>query len=292
MTQNRQTEPTLRELMTPVPHAVTADSTVAEARSRMRALGIRHLPVMHEGCVVGVLDEQTLVALCEHGSADPHALAVGDVLDREAWLLVGPEMPVTAVLQSMMERRVDCAAVVEQGELTGILTAQDLMPVLAEVLFTGAPRPSQPPRPSAVRTRILAEHSVLRALYGTIEGSARAVLEDEPDATGPLREDCRELCNILLRHIELENTVLAPALHELDAFGPVRAQQLIAEHERQRSVLTAMLVSIDEGRDRELAGDVLRLLGELRIDMAYEEETLLHPGLLRDDPVMPDTEAG
>lgn len=292
MTQERQTEPTLRELMTPVPHSVTADSSVAEARSRMRALGIRHLPVLHDGRLVGVLGEQTLVALCEHGSADPHALAVGDVLDDHAWVLVGPEVSVAAVLQSMMERRADCAAVVENGELTGILTAQDLMPVLAKVLFTGAPRPSQPPRPSAVRARILAEHTVLRALYAAVDQHARAVLEGEAGATDALRDRGRELCSTLLRHIELENTVLAPALHDLDAFGPVRAQQLLAEHERQRSVLTAMLVAIEEGRDRELAGNMLDLLSELRIDMAHEEQALLNPGLLRDDPVTPDIEAG
>ena len=93
-------------------------------------------------------------------------------------------------------------------------------------------------------------------------------------------------------HLEFENAVLAPALYDLDAFGPVRARQLIAEHERQRSALTTMLGSIYERRDRELAGDMLGLLVELRVDMAYEEETLLHPDLLRDDCVAPDTETG
>ena len=293
MTGTRPTDPIVRELMTPVPSAVTADSSVAHARSRMRALGIRHLPVIHEGRVVGVLAEQAVAALCQHGRADPHALAVGDMLeDCEDCIVVGPEMPVAAMLQTMINRRADCVAVVERGELTGIVTAQDMMRVLADVLFTGAPRPSQPARPSDVRTRILAEHAVLRTLYGAIEAHARAVLEDEDDAAGPLREHCRELCNTLLRHIELENTVLAPALHDIDAFGPVRADQLRAEHERQCSALTTMLVSIDERRDRELADEVLRLLDELRTDMAYEEGTLLHPDLLRDDPVVTDTEAG
>lgn len=287
-----QTEPTLRELMTPFPHAVTAGSSVAEARDRMRALGIRHLPVIDDGRVIGVLGEQTLVTLCDHGRADPHALAAGDVLDRDACVVVGPDMPVAAVLQSMMERRADCAAVVERGELTGILTAHDLMRALADVLFSGAPRPSQPPAPSMVRTRILAEHAVLRVLYGTIEQHALAVLDDEADEAGPMRERCAELCNTLLRHIELENAVLAPALRDLDAFGPLRAKQLIEEHERQRSALTATLISIDALRDHQLAVDILGLLAELRTDMTYEEETLLHPDLLRDDLVTPDTEAG
>lgn len=293
MTGTRPTDPILRELMTPVPSAVTADSSVAHARSCMQALGIRHLPVIHEGRVVGVLAEQALASVYQHGRADPHALAVGDMLDDlEACVVVGPEMPVAAVLQTMIDRHADCAAVVERGELTGIVTAQDMMRVLADVLFTGAPRPSQPPKPSDVRARILAEHTVLRTLYGTTEAYARAVLEDEDDAAGPLREHCRELCNTLLRHIELENAVLAPALHDIDAFGPVRAQQLLAEHERQCSALTTMLISIDERGDRELAADVLGLLAELRTDMAYEEDALLHPDLLRDDLVAPDTEAG
>lgn len=292
MTLVNERERTLRQLMTPIPHAVGADSSVADALGRMRALGIRHLPVMHEGRVVGVLEEQALVAICDHGHADPRALAAADVLGDEGAVVVGPEMPLPALLESMIERRAECAAVVERGQLVGIVTAQDLMNLLADVLFTGAPRPSQPPRPSDVRTRILAEHAVLRTLYQRIEASARAVLEDERDSAGALHERCLELHRTLLCHIELENAVLAPALRDTDAFGPLRADQLLAEHERQRSVLTAILVPSEDRSDRDLAGDVLALVGELRIDMAYEEQTLLHPNLLRDDPIALDLEAG
>jgi hypothetical protein len=142
-----------------------------------------------------------------------------------------------------------------------------------------------------VRARILAEHAVLRTLYETIEVHARAVLDGDPE-DGPLRERSRELCGTLLRHIELEDAVLAPALRDTDAFGPLRAKQLLAEHDRQRSGLTATLLAIESCHHCELAGDMLALIDELRTDMAYEEETLLHPDLLRDDPIVADTEAG
>ena len=292
MTQPPQHERTLRELMTPVPHSVTVDHSVSEVWSRMRALGIRHLPVMHDGRVVGVVGERQMAALCEHGRADPDALAAGDVLSPGACVVVGPEMHLSAAVESMAEQKADCCAVVERGELTGILTAQDLLQLLAGMLFQGAHGHDQMLRPSEVRTRILAEHTVLRSLYATIEEHALAVLDEEPDQGDVLRECCRDLYHTLLRHIELENAVLAPALRDTDAFGPLRADQLLAEHDRQRSLLFAALDANDERSAPELAGFALQLIEELRTDMSYEEQTLLHPDLLRDDVVSVAPEAG
>jgi CBS domain-containing protein len=210
----------------------------------------------------------------------------------EPCLVVGPEMPLLAVAQTMAERKADCCAVVDGGRLAGMVTANDLLHVLSGALLLGAERHAASLRPSHVRARILAEHEVLRQLYANVEELARRVLAEDADAEEPLRERCRELYQTLLRHMELENTILAPALRETAGFGQVRAQTLLDEHERQRSVLFQALIAVEADSEADLARDVCTLINELLVDMAHEEQALLHPDLLSDDPITADAATG
>jgi CBS domain-containing protein len=282
----------IRELMTPAPHAVTVEHTVEDVLQRMRSLGVRHLPITDGGSVVGMACEGELAAFCQGGRGDPSLLAVGEVVESGACVVAGPDMPLLGLVQTMAERKTECCAVVEHGQLIGLLTANDLLHVLSRLLFFGSDA-RHGLRPSDVRARILAEHDVLRELYARIEALALRVLADESDAEGPLRERCRELYQALLRHIELENTILVPALRETNAFGPVRAQNLLAEHERQRQVLLDALTAAEAtASEADVARGVLVLIGELLTDMAHEEQALLHPDLLKDDPIAVDVETG
>jgi CBS domain-containing protein len=228
----------------------------------------------------------------------PPSMTVDEVQRRardarsEPCLVVGPEMPLLAVAQTMAERKADCCAVVDGGRVAGVVTANDLLHVLAGALLLGAERHTASLRPSHVRARILAEHDVLRQLYANVEELALGVLSAEPAAQEPLRERCRELYQTLLRHMELENTILAPALRETTGFGPVRAQQLLDEHERQRVTLFQALIAVETHSEIDLAREVRALIGELLEDMAHEEHALLHPDLLSDDPITADAATG
>lgn len=282
----------VRDWMTPMPHAVTVDQCVSDALARMHALGVHHLPVISGNEVVGALAERELSPIAEHGQADPSALAVGDVMARDSCLIVEGDAPLIAVVQSMADRGIDCCVVLEQRKLAGILTARDTMRLLVGALYDGGRHRVPGLRPSDVRARILSEHGVLRSIYAKTEECARRVLDDDPEAHAPLRERCRELYQTLLRHIELENAILAPALHETDAFGPVRARELLREHRRQREVLLDALDSNDARSAAELARSICSLIAELVADMAHEERALLHPDLLKDDLVTVDGHSG
>lgn len=270
--------------MTLVPHSVTVDQSVSDALGRMHALGVHHMPVTMGQDVVGVLVERELRPLFEHGDVDPAALCVGDVVQRDSFIVLDSETPLVAAVQTMADCGVDCCVVTAAGRLAGILTARDTMRLLASTLLGGGRQSAAPAlRPSQIRARILSEHEVLRSIYAKTEVSARSVLDGEQDV--PLREHCRELYRTLLRHIELENAILAPALYETDAFGPVRAEELLREHGRQRAALLNALESEDAISEIELAQAIRALLSELTLDMAHEERALLHPDLLRDDSI-------
>jgi acetoin utilization protein AcuB len=278
--------------MTPLPHAVTVDQCVSDALARMHALGVHHLPVISGDEVVGALAERELSPIAEHGQTDPTLLAVGDVVDRDSCLVVEGDAPLIAVVQEMADRAVDCCVIMEQGKLAGIMTARDTMRLLVGALYQDGPHCVPGLRPSDVRARILSEHHVLRSIYAKTEECARRVLNDDAEADVPLRERCRELYQTLLRHIDLENAILAPALHDTDAFGPVRAQELLREHRRQREVLLDALNSSDARSAAQLARSICSLIAELAADMAHEERALLHPDLLKDDLVAVDGHSG
>ena len=201
--------------MTRVPNAVSVDQSVIDACERMHALGVHHLPVMHEGQLVGVVTEHELRAIVDHGQADPAALAVGEVVSCRSCMKVEADTPLVDVVQDMAERGVDCCAVMREGQLAGILTTHDTPRLLAAALLESGPRRESGLGPSDVRTRILSEHQVLRSIY--------------------------------------ENAILAPALHDADAFGSVRAEELLREHRRQHDLLLEALDSVDTNATHELA---------------------------------------
>jgi hypothetical protein len=136
------------------------------------------------------------------------------------------------------------------------------------------------PRPSEIRELILAQHEELRAEYAALDSRV-------------LRERCGGLYRMLLRHIAVEDTYLAPALRETDGFGPLRADDLEQEHDRQRRLLRYALSSIDETTaGATLTQSIPPLLESLRADMAHEERDLLDPDLLKDDSITTDTCTG
>ena len=69
--------------MTTCPHTIEPDATVSEARNRMIEIGARHLPVVRDGRLVGILSDRD-VELCESLLVDtphrPDAPKVGEAM--------------------------------------------------------------------------------------------------------------------------------------------------------------------------------------------------------------------
>lgn len=124
--------------------AITTEpaTPVRDARALMRRRGIRHLPVIDGGRLVGMLAERDLdradvSSVSEIARHDwPEALAglvVADVMAR-APLALHPETPVAEAARLARDRRVDAFPVVDCGELAGVVTRSDLLAVLGGLL--------------------------------------------------------------------------------------------------------------------------------------------------------------
>ena len=143
----------VREVIT-----VSPGTTAAEALKLCRERGIRHLPVLDGGRMVGLISDRDL-RLATPALGDPNRAAalekirVGDEMSREI-TTADPEDPIEQAAMAMHERKIGCLPVVEGDELVGILTASDVMTAL--VRLVGAHNPGSrleiafPDRPGAL----------------------------------------------------------------------------------------------------------------------------------------------
>lgn len=149
-------------------------------------------------------------------------------------------------------------------------------------------------QPSQIRRRILEDHARLRERFSELDEVARRILEGEAELAPRLRSLAEGVREEFLAHLDLEDAILVPALREVDAWGPERAEKLATEHREQRALLQRLLRGLAD-LDRpleELALDLRRLVADLMVDMAHEEKSELDPHLLRDDIVEDDIETG
>jgi hypothetical protein len=148
--------------------------------------------------------------------------------------------------------------------------------------------------PSHVRQLILQDHERIRLGIAAMHEAAESAQAGVCGALGRLREETDRFCARFLRHLDLEEAVLVPALREVDAWGDARADVILNEHAVQRITIETLVEDLRAPRvDVRRAGAAIRRLAEdLATDMEHEEATLLHEDLLRDDVVSLDSFVG
>lgn len=108
----------------------------------MRLGRIRHMPVVSGGQLVGILSQRDLFkaavssAMKMHRTAERQWLAkipVRDVMTGNV-VTVTPASPLVTAVQLMLDRRIGCLPVVEEGRLVGLLSESDCLRHLARLL--------------------------------------------------------------------------------------------------------------------------------------------------------------
>lgn len=116
---------------------------------------------------------------------------------------------------------------------------------------------------------------------------ARHVRAGDRDLVRPLIQVTERIEDLLLHLIDEEEELLAPALLEADAWGEVRVERMERAHHHQRMAVEAALDEVRKGRmpAYRLAEEIEELVEELRDSLRRGERVLLHPDVLRDDPI-------
>ncbi len=128
--------------MTAKPFVVTPETTLPEAIALMDAKGVRHLPVVEGGAVVGVLSHSDIAAA---GPSKATTFSTGEVNYLLAKLKVGKVMsrhPITiapgALLEEaavlMRDKKVEMLPVVDEGRLVGVITESAILDAFTEIL--------------------------------------------------------------------------------------------------------------------------------------------------------------
>lgn len=119
----------VREWMSPDPVTTTQEVTAADAAHLMARYGIRHLPVITGGRVVGVISDRDV------RSAFPGA-TVGKAMSSPAYIVRDDES-VEAAARLMLSRRISALPVIDAADaLVGMITTTDCL--LASLSPAGA----------------------------------------------------------------------------------------------------------------------------------------------------------
>lgn len=123
----------IKDFMTPSPHTIRNDQPLGAARQLMREHGIRHLPVLQEGRLVGILSERDLHLLETMTDLDLLRIPVEDAMTQEVFA-VGPDEPLARVIERMSRQKIGSAVVVEGRDVVGVFTTIDALRVLRRML--------------------------------------------------------------------------------------------------------------------------------------------------------------
>lgn len=146
--------------------------------------------------------------------------------------------------------------------------------------------------PSFVRARILEDHASLRRQLKELEQAVDEMHGDPSQCDNVIEIAC-QILTALVKHTELEDSILAPALREIDAWGSIRATLLLDHHATQRTQLRELVEDYERPENPErIARFTLAWIREVRADMAHEEMDVLSAALLKDDPIAVAMESG
>ena len=191
----------VKEMMRRPVTVIPVQTTLGEADEMLTAKGFRHLPVVDQGRLVGVITDRDIrfatSSLCPtpRGAEEPVSVAMSSPP-----LTADPLDPVEDAARIMREHKIGCLPVLDGRELVGILTGMDLLDAL--MTLTGVTKPSSRlevglqdrPGELARLTAFLAErhvniHSILT--YPTPGEAVRTVLRVDSNQIRPLAEELR-----------------------------------------------------------------------------------------------------
>ncbi|MFZ5444373.1 MAG: HPP family protein [Myxococcota bacterium] len=121
--------------MTRVVHTITPKTTLAEAWDAMQRHRIRHLPVVWDDVVAGMLSDRDLLlrgTLSAEGKMTFPQLDVSAAMTNHP-ITALPNATVSKLAALMVQHRIDSVPIVTPaGALTGLVTSTDLLELLME----------------------------------------------------------------------------------------------------------------------------------------------------------------
>ena len=127
--------PQVEKYMTTVPFSIEKDEPLLKAAELMQKNHIRHLPVLYQGKIDGILSLSDVTLMRSLKGFDIEKLKVYDCFTPNPYK-VSPETRLDSVLEDMAEHKYGCVLVEDNGKLVGIFTWIDALLATKELLNT------------------------------------------------------------------------------------------------------------------------------------------------------------
>jgi acetoin utilization protein AcuB len=122
---------TVRDVMVTDLLTVRPETTAREAYRLMRDRRFRHLPVLQDGRLVGILSDRDLRPVLLSPALG--GARVADLMSEDL-TTVAPDAPVEDAASLLVVKKIGCLPVLADGRLVGLVTETDLLAVLVELL--------------------------------------------------------------------------------------------------------------------------------------------------------------
>lgn len=123
----------ISNFMTALPQTVGRDQPLQVALDLMRELGVRHLPVLHGGRLVGVLSERDILLVQSLPGVDADKIRVEEAMSHQPYH-VAPSASLGEVAREMAENKYGAAIIMDANKLAGVFTTVDALKILAQKL--------------------------------------------------------------------------------------------------------------------------------------------------------------
>jgi CBS domain-containing membrane protein len=128
-------EGVVREIMMGSPVTLKPDDTLDLANDVIALGRIRHIPVIEDGRLVGLLSERDLIGAAasqifglkqKSKSALLKSVLIKDVMKKRV-ITVKPETPIKEAAHLLAEKKIGCVPVLSDGSLVGLVTTTDIL---------------------------------------------------------------------------------------------------------------------------------------------------------------------
>ena len=133
-----RTDPMIGTYMTRSPRSIDARAPLKEAQAMMKDYDIRHLPVMQDGKVIGILSDRDVKVAFGLKMTDPSGVPVSVVCQKDPYI-VDSQALLRQVAHTMAVKHYGSTIVVDDGKLVGIFTTVDACRVLTSLIEARLP---------------------------------------------------------------------------------------------------------------------------------------------------------
>lgn len=127
--------PSIQRFMTTSPLTIGGGEPMTHAHDLMRKHHIRHLPVVTNDALVGIVSDGDLHLMETLADVNPANVKVEDAMTANPYH-VSPDAPLDEVVSEMAEKKYGCVVVMSNHKVVGVFTTVDACRAFAEMLHS------------------------------------------------------------------------------------------------------------------------------------------------------------